>query len=402
MAKKEKSIFSFKDIVGLTDGLIKKSAIVRETTKTSQIRQTVSTGIHILNAALSTDIFGGIPDNRITTFYGPSGSGKSYICYNIAREAQKAGYSVIYIDTEFAIELDQLPNYGIDISEDKFMLLRNNIIEDLKIFTTQLLDTLKEQKESGKEIDKVIIFLDSVGQLASRKEVEDAKDGKEKADFTKAKAAASYFRIINSDLGFLQIPLCCTSHSYASMNVYEDPIIKGGNGLWFSSSAIGLLSKAKLREGEIDDLDLNSSGQIVTVKFVKNRMAKPKKIKFHIDFSRGSNPFIGLDYWCIEENFNTVGIAKGKMVDNKFVAGGNRWYVKHLGSHVATVDLFTERVFTKEVLDALRPIIKDYFRYKSITEMQEINKKLEDAKGEIDENELYADDINASNLFDED
>lgn len=227
---KSKGTFSFKDITGLTDGLIKKTSVIRETEKSSleSNRNLISTGIYVLNAAISSDIYGGIADNRISVFAGESGVGKSFLCYNLCREAQNQGYNVIYIDTEFAIELDQLPGYGIDTSEDRFMLIRSNVIEDLKILTTQLLDQLKEQKHAGNEIDKFIIVLDSVGQLASRKEVSDALDGKEKADFTKAKALASYFRIINSDLGFLNIPMICTNHTYSDMGMFPKEIMKGG------------------------------------------------------------------------------------------------------------------------------------------------------------------------------
>ena len=668
MAKKGN--FNFKDIVGLTDGLIKKTAILRETEKSSAERGTISTGIYVLNAALSSDIYGGISDNRITVFGGESGVGKSFLCYNICKQAQSEGYSVIYIDTEFSIELDQLPGYGIDISEDKFMLIRSNVIEDLKILTTQLLDSLKEQKNAGNEIDKFIIVLDSVGQLGSRKEIEDAKSGKEKADMTKAKALASYFRIINSDLGYLQIPMIATNHTYKcvtgdtkvrmsdnslkeikdinsndfimtlmgpkkvnfntkydnasiyeivmedgiiirctpdhkflitddwsedetnecwkeaqdlletdyitcidsmyiklksirklevkdtvydinvedvhhyilengmvthnTMDLFPKDVMKGGcltgehiiqtrtglkqiqdiikgdyvmtlndweevlethiyekeviellldngqsikcskehkfliniqytdekswkiadeindgdmilflknknieyvkvifktelnftqtvhdltianshhyidengiihhnSGLFYSASAISFLSKAKLKDGNEDDLDIGQSGIVVTAKMIKNRMAKPKKVKFEISFVSGCNPFIGLDYWCTADNFNTVGIAKGKMVNDTFVPGGNRWYVKHLGTHVATASLFSDKVFIKDVLDALRPIIKDYFEYKSITEIDEINKRLENTKGQISEKELFSDDISSSQFFD--
>lgn len=401
MAKKKGS-FSFNDIVGLTDGLIKKTAITRETVKTAQERSTLSTGIYVLNAAISGDIYGGIPDNRVSVFAGESGVGKSYLCYNICRKAQEQGYSIIYIDTEFAIELDQLPGYGIDISEDKFMLIRNNIIEDLKVFTTQLLDNLKDQKDQGNEIDKFLIVLDSVGQLGSRKEVEDAKSGKEKADFTKSKAIASYFRIINSDIGMLGIPYICTNHTYKSMDLFPKDIMKGGNGLFYSASVISFLSKAKLKNtAEMDDLDLGQSGLIVTAKMMKNRMAKPKKVKFEISFSSGCNEFVGLDYWCEGENFETVGVCKGKMVGDKFVPGGNRWYVKHLDKHVPKDSLFTKEVFTKEVLDALRPIIKDEFRYKSITEIDEIQKRLENSKmNNEDEDEDY-ENLSSSSLFDD-
>lgn len=399
MAKKAGG-FSFKDIVGLTDNLIKKSPIVHETVKSSKSRSTIGTGIYVLNAALSSDIYGGIADNRITVFAAPSGTGKSFLCYSIAREAQAKGYGIIYVDTEYAIELDQLPGYGIDIDEDKFMLIRTNIIEDLKIFTTQLLDELKEQKDGGKEVDKFMIIIDSVGQLGSRKEVEDAKAGKEKADMTKAKALASYFRIINSDLGYLGIPLVCTNHTYQTMDLFPQDKMKGGEGLFYSASTIAFLTKAKLKDGEMDDLDIGQSGLVVTAKMVKNRMAKPKKVKFEISFVSGCNPYVGLDYWCTEEYFEEVGIAKGKMVGDQFVPGGNRWYVRHLGKHVASAEFFTSTVFTKEVLDALRPILKDYFRYKSITEINEIEKQLMDAKGEVDEDEIYADALDSSNLFD--
>lgn len=399
---KSKGAFSFKDIVGLTDGLIKKTPILRETEKTASERGTISTGIYVLNAALSADIYGGIADNRITVLGGESGVGKSFLCYNICKQAQDAGYGIIYIDTEFAIELDQLPGYGIDTSEDKFMLIRTNIIEDLKIFTTQLLDDLKEQKSNGIDIGKFVIVLDSVGQLGSRKEVEDAKSGKEKADMTKAKALASYFRIINSDLGFLKIPMLCTNHTYKTMDLFPQDKMKGGEGLFYSASSIAFLSKAKLKAGEIDDLDLGQSGLVVTAKMVKNRMAKPKKVKFEISFVSGCNPYIGLDYWLDSDTFDTVGIAKGKMVGDKFVAGGNRWYVRHLGKHVASADLFTPNVFTKEVLDALRPIIKEYFRYKSITEINDIEKRMLEAKGELDDDDIYAESLDSSNLFDSD
>lgn len=400
MAKK--ATFNFTDIVGLTDGLIKKTSIQRENPNAKSKRETIGTGIYVLNAAMSGDIYGGIANNRITVLGGASGVGKSFLCYNICRVAQSQGYSIIYIDTEFAIELDQLPGYGIDIATDKFMLLRNNVIEDLKIFTTQLLDSLKEQKSEGKEISKFLIVLDSVGQLGSRKEVEDALSGKEKADFTKAKALASYFRIINSDLGYLNIPMICTNHTYKTMDLFPQDKMKGGEGLFYSASSIAFLSKAKLKEGDVDELDLGQSGIVVTAKMVKNRLAKPKKVKFEISFVSGCNPFVGLDFWLTGETFDKVGVAKGKMVGDKFVEGGNRWYVRHLGKHVASADLFSPAVFTKEVLDNLRPIIVEYFRYKSITEIEEVNARLLAAKGEIEDDELYSDDISSQKLFDDD
>lgn len=405
MAKKTAANeFSFEEIVSTMKTIIKPTSIQHVTEESSKARGYISTGIYVLNAAFCGDIYGGIANNRISVLGGPSGVGKSFLCYNICKQAQDAGYSVIYVDTEFSIELDQLPGYGIDISPSKFMLLSNNVIEDLKISMTQLLDKLKEQKNAGKTLPKMLFVLDSVGQLGSRKEVEDALSGKEKADFTKAKALGSFFRIINADLGTLNIASIFTNHTYKTMDMFPQDKMKGGEALFYSASSIGFLSKAKLKDGEEDDLDLGQSGIVVTCKMVKNRLAKPKKVKFEISFVSGCNPYVGLDFWCDEDTFDQVGIAKGKWDDKTktFTPGGNRWFVGHLGKHVATAELFTPKVFTKEVLDNLRPIIKDYFRYKSITELNELNARLEAAKGEISDKDLYSDDVTSEKLFGED
>ena len=64
----------------------------------------VSTGNFALNYLISGDFNKGIPLGKVTVFAGESGAGKSFMCFSCAKHAQKAGYSVIYIDTENAIE----------------------------------------------------------------------------------------------------------------------------------------------------------------------------------------------------------------------------------------------------------------------------------------------------------
>jgi len=219
--------FEFSAIGKIMSGIADKTSIMIEDASTS--KEYIQTGIYILNALLTKSILrGGIQNNRITVLSGESGVGKSFVAYNIAREAQSIGYNVIYIDTEFSVELSDLEAYGIESTPDKLMLVRSNIVEDIKVTLTQLLDQLKAAKNDGYDIGQTLIILDSAGQLASRKEVEDAKDGKEKADMTRAKALKSLFRIINSDLGFLKIPLLVTNHTYMSMDLFPQPIMSGG------------------------------------------------------------------------------------------------------------------------------------------------------------------------------
>jgi hypothetical protein len=177
--------------------------------------------------------------------------------------------------------------------------------------------------------------------------------------------------------------MCVANHSYLSQDLFPVEIAKGGRGLYYSASVLGFLSKSKLKTGEEDDMDLGASGISVLFKTQKNRLAKPKKIRFDISFIHGLNPYTGLDAFLRPEYFDKIGIAKGKMeIDKKtgemhFTPGGNFWYVSHLGKSVPTKKLFTSEVFTMEVLKKMEPIVNDYFRYKSLDEIEEVNKQFD-------------------------
>jgi len=377
MAKKNsksptKSI-SYGQLASLIDKISDETRVIIEN---DEKQECIGTGVYILNALLSKSIYGGVAADRITIFAGEPNTGKSYVLYNIARNAQKDGFYVLFIDTEHSVSRESLKNFGVDTAVDKLKLVSSNNIEDLKTFLTKLLDGLKTEKDGGAEIPRILILLDSIGQLASEKEKADALDGKNKQDMTRAKAIKQMFRIINSDLGYLRIPMIATNHTYQDINAFfPTQIMSGGKGAEYSASTIVFLSIAKLKTGHEDELDLNASGVIVTAQAKKNRMAKPKKIKFEIDHSYGTNPYKGLEYFCSPENFEKVGIAKGKKVvndDGKITVnpGGNFWYVRHLDKALPEKQLFTSEVFNKEILNILEPLIYKYFDYSSFEEQQ--------------------------------
>jgi RecA/RadA recombinase len=408
MAKqiKEGKKFEFSKIGSILDNIAKSVPIQIE--KEIKEKTFITTGVYLLDAALSGKLLGGgVANNRITAFAGESGAGKSFIAYSVSKHAQKEGYSVIYIDTEQAIDLEDLPKFGIDNSLDKFRLIRSNKVEDVNMLLTQLLDDLKDQKMAGFELPKLMIVLDSLGQMASNKEKEDLLAGNIKQDMTKAKALGSMFRSINTDLGFLDIPMIVCNHTYMTLDMFSQEKLKGGNGLLYSASVIGMMSKSKLKTGEEDDMDLGSSGISVLFKTMKNRMAKPKKIRFDISFAHGMNPYTGLDAFCRPEYLDIIGIAKGKEEVDKstgeitFKPGGNFWYVRHLGKSIPTKKLFTQDVFTQEVLEKMAPIVNDYFRFKSLDEIEEVEKKfnqiVEDE--EDDDTNGFTDSADAEDIF---
>lgn len=401
---KEIKKFEFSKIGSILDNISKTVPILIE--KEVKEKKFISTGVYILDAAMSGRLIGGgVATNRISVFAGESGAGKSFLAYSVSKQAQKEGYSVIYIDTEQAIDLEDLPKFGIDISLDKFRLIRSNKVEEINITLTQLIDELKEQKLAGFELAKIMIVLDSLGQMASNKEKADLLKGEIKQDMTKAKAIGSMFRSINNDLGFLDIPMIVCNHTYLTMDLFPQAVMKGGLALLYSASVIGFMSKSKLKTGEEDDMDLGGSGISVLFKTQKNRLAKPKKIRFDISFVNGMNPYTGLDAFCRPEYFDKIGIAQGKMeVDKKtgemtFIPGGNRWYVSHLDKSVTTKQLFTQEVFTKEVLEKMAPIVNDYFRFKSLDEIEQSEKEFNEIIGSDENDSIDSDNFDAGDLF---
>lgn len=406
MAKKTSGAFDISNLNDfLNDGVSKKGVLLSE--EAAVPNTFVSTGIHSLNALLSGKIVGGgIPDDRFIGIGGESGTGKTFLALNICRNAQKEGYFIIYIDSEGNIKRNTTDAFGVDPA--KFRLETIRVVEDFKVYMAKLIGKLEAVRAAGMALPKTMIVLDSLGNLASKKEIDDAESGEHKADMTRAKQLKSIFRIVTAQLADLGIPLVATNHTYMTQEMYPREIFSGGTGAIYNASIILMLSKAKLKTGEEDELDLGQSGIVVTAKTQKNRMAKPKKVKFEISFVSGANPFKGLETWCTEENFKQVGVAKGKMVvdkstgEEKFQSGGNNWYVRHLGKSVPGKHLHTAVVFTEEVLAALDPITQEYFRYNSVEDQDETERKLTELQGQMEEDPGYGqdvDDLDAAALF---
>ncbi len=400
--KKEGKKFEFSKVGAMLDNIAKNVPIQIE--KEIRERKFISSGVYLLDAALSAKLLGGgISTSRITGLLGESGSGKSFIAYSICKSAQKDGYSIIYIDTEESLDLEDLPKFGLDPSLEKFRLIRSNKVEDVNMVLTQMLDELKESKLDGYEIPKIMIVLDSIGMMSSNKEKNDLLKGEIKQDMTRAKQLNALFRSINTDLGYLEIPMVACNHTYLSQDLFPKEISKGGMGLVYSASVLGFLSKSKLKTGEEDEMDLGQSGISVLFKTQKNRLAKPKKIRFDISFAHGMNPYTGLDAFCRPEYFTQIGIAQGKMeVDKKtgemtFTPGGNRWYINHLNKSVTTKQLFTSQIFTMEVLKKMEPIVNDYFRFKSLEEIEEVEKQFDEI---ISGGDSDSDTLDAGDFFD--
>ena len=411
--------FSFGELDKSLSKVSELGSILTEN-KFSKIDEYIPTGNYVLNAQLSGSLFGGIPNTRSVALSGESGVGKSFLCLNIAREAQKMGYYIIYCDSESAIDEDIARKFGLDPEKIRYQPV--NTIKTLKNFCANLYDQLKEKKDKGYETPKIMMIVDSIGNLATEKERSDALAGSDKKDMTRAGDIRSLFRIITTDLAELKIPLVFTNHSYTSVGAYvPTQIMSGGGGAIYAASMILMLSKANLKENnkQAEKAGMTKTGVLVTSKPSKNRFAKPIPVKFHISFYNGMNPYVGLEKYV---SWDAVGIGPGKLEEkieerpvldeegNPVIKRGKpvvervqtgefeyitddsanpkTFAVKHLGKTIKASQLFTTEVFTDDVLKQIDDnVIRPLFELPNIVEgesMTEIFEGFDDEEDSLD------------------
>ena len=347
----------------------------------SEVDEWIPTGNYLLNAQLSGTLFGGIPNTRSLGLMGDPGTGKSFVCLNVAREAQKKGYDVIYCDTEGAIDKSSAIKFGIDANKVRYQPIKT--VTEFQTFVANLLELVKKAKANGAN-PKILLILDSLGMLSTDKELRDAIEGKNAADMgAKAKELRKLFRVITLDLTAAKIPLVCTNHVYAGGGYIPTKESSGGDGPIFAMSVISFLSKAQLKEGN----STTKTGIIVTSNLKKSRFTIPEPVKFHISFLNGMNPYVGLQDFV---SWEACGIGKGKFEEVKNAKGEKemvftpsdsaqaRWAIKHLGKTITSSQLFTSEVFTEEVLRQLdENVIKKHFILPSMGSNDEITNALE-------------------------
>ena len=341
----------------------------------SEVDEWIPTGNYLLNGQLSGTLFGGIPNTRSLGLMGDPGTGKSFVCLNVVREAQKKGYDVIYCDTEGAIDKSSALKFGIDANKIRYQPIKT--VSQFQTFVANLVDMVNKARSKG-ESPKILLILDSIGMLSTDKEIADAIRGHNAADMgAKAKELRKLFRVITLDLTAAKIPLICTNHVYTGGGFMPTKESSGGDGPIFSMSVISFLSKAQLKEGS----STTKTGIVVTSNLKKSRFTVPEPVKFHISFANGMNPYVGLQDYV---SWDVCGIERGKLEEVKGPDGkkelkfaGNasstRWAVRHLGKTVTTSELFSPKVFTQEVLEQLdEKVIQKKFKLPELTDYSDM------------------------------
>ena len=187
---------------------------------------------------------------------------------------------VLFYDSEFGTPQSYFDNFGIDRSRVIHTPITD--IEQLKHDITTAVSTI----ERG---EKVFILIDSIGNLASKKEADDALEGKSVADMTRAKQLKSMFRIVTPHLALKNIPLVVINHTYKELSLFPKDIVGGGTGSYYSSDTIWIIGRQQEKDGK------DVVGYNFVINIEKSRFAREKsKIPITVTYEHGINKYSGV------------------------------------------------------------------------------------------------------------
>ena len=282
----------------------------------------VSTNVPMVNVALSGSVDGGVTPG-LTVLAGQSKHFKTSFALLMAGaylEAKKDAVLLFY-DSEFGSPQSYFEQFGIDTSRVLHTPITN--VEELKF------DLISQLEEMSRE-DDVIIVIDSIGNLASKKELEDTINEKSVADMSRAKALKGLFRMCTPYLAMKNIPMLAVNHTYKEIGLFPKDIVGGGTGIYYSADTIWILGRRQEKQGtEVVGYDF-----IINVE--KSRYVKEKsKIPISVSWEGGVQQYSGLLDVALAGNY----VAKPS----------NGWYCR---VDTSTGELLDPKVRLKETLNA--------------------------------------------------
>ena len=276
------------------DKLKKNSKIeytaVLEDSKFFGAKDMIPTSVPMINVALSGKLDGGLTPG-LTVLAGPSKHFKTAFSLLMAK-AYMDKYPdavMLFYDSEFGTPQAYFDSFGIDTSRVLHTPITD--VEQLKFDVVGQLNNL----ERG---EKVIIVIDSVGNLASKKELEDALNEKSVADMSRAKALKGLFRMITPYLTMKDVPMVVVNHTYMEIGMFPKAVVSGGTGIYYSADTIWILG----RQQDKDGTEIKGYHFIINVE--KSRYVKEKsKIPVSVSFDGGIQKYSGLLDIALAGNF---------------------------------------------------------------------------------------------------
>jgi RecA/RadA recombinase len=324
---------------------IKKNSTIKETailseSKFFQKKDMIATTIPAINIALSGRIDGGLTPG-LTMWAGPSKHFKTAFSLLMAKSYldKYPDAALLFYDSEFGTPQSYFDSFGIDATRVLHAPLTN--IEQLKF-------DIMTQLNSVERGDHLIIIIDSIGNLASKKEVEDALEGKSVADMSRAKQIKSLFRMVTPHLSLKDIPMVVVNHTYKTMELYSKDVVGGGTGSYYAADNIFILGRQQEKEGT----DIVGYNFIINVE--KSRYVREKsKIPITVKHDGGISRWSGLLDMALESGhvtkpsngwYTRVDKETGEIEEKK-------WRVKDTDSKEFWIPVITSESFQQWVRD---------------------------------------------------
>jgi len=257
---------------------IKDSSLISES-KYFLKKDMITTPIPAINVALSGRLDGGFVPG-LTLWCGPSKHFKSMFSLIMAKSyMDKYPEAVmLFYDCEFGTPAAYFESLQMDTSRIIHIPVMN--MEEFKF------DCIK-QLENLDRGDRVIFVIDSLGNMSSKKEMEDAIDGKSVQDMSRAKQMKSIFRMITPYLNRLDIPMVAVNHIYMEQGLYPKAIVSGGTGVYLSADNIFILGRQQDKDGT-ELLGYNFIINVEKSRYVREKSKIPVSVKFEGGVSRWS------------------------------------------------------------------------------------------------------------------
>lgn len=250
----------------------------------------IPTTVPMINVALSGSVDGGITPG-LTMLAGPSKhfkSGFSLLLASAFLKKYKDGI-ILFYDSEFGTPQSYFTTFGIDLESVVHTPITD--VEELKF------DIMTQLKNIDRG-DHIMILVDSIGNLASKKEVEDALNEKSVADMTRAKQLKSLFRMITPHLSLKNIPMVAINHTYMEIGMFPKAIVSGGTGAYYGADNIWIIGRQQDKDGT------EIAGYHFVINVEKSRFVKEKsKIPITVSFDGGINRWSGLLDVAIEGQY---------------------------------------------------------------------------------------------------
>ena len=265
---------------------LKKNSKIKETSiladsKFFNEKDMVPTDVPMMNVALSGSMEGGLAPG-LTVLAGPSKHFKTSFGLIMASSYLKKYKDsvLLFYDSEFGSPQSYFEQFDIDT---------NRVLHTPITDVEQLKFDLIGQLEGLSRGDKVIVMIDSVGNLASKKELEDAINEKSVADMSRAKALKGLFRMCTPYLNMKDIPMIAVNHTYMEMGLFPKAIVSGGTGIYYSADNIWILGRQQDKSGT----EIKGYHFIINVE--KSRYVKEKsKIPISVSWEGGVQKWSGL------------------------------------------------------------------------------------------------------------